>query len=607
MARHTSALLAPLLLSGALAATGCAAAGHAPKESHYAQDSYAAAAEAAPGATPSVSQAAPGPRQPARPKKRPIASIQTTTPRAPQQPTARAAQEPVSKPAPMRRPATPTPDEAPADATPVRPNASAHRTTRREATPPAPVVVTPKPEAKSPGGEGYADYGVNNFVDPRQDRLSTFAIDVDTGSYTIARRKLTEGSLPPHASVRVEEFVNFFKYGYDKPDDSRPFGVSFEAAPSPFDKERLFLRVGVQGKEVGQDERPPAHLTFLVDTSGSMQSADKMGLLKDALGILVDNLRPGDTVALATYAGNVRRVLGPTDARYEDTIHDAIDQLSAGGSTAMNSGIELAYAMAYEDFKPGHINRVIVCSDGDANVGPSSHPEILNRIRHFTQEGVTLSTIGFGMGNYKDVMMEQLANSGNGNYYYIDTIKQARRVFEEDLLGTLMVIAKDVKIQVEFDPSEVVAYRLIGYENRDVADRDFRNDAVDAGEIGAGHSVTALYEVKLKPGSATRRAATPAIVRIRHKEPEGSRASEATYAFTHDQIAYDFYDSSRAFRFAVSVAAFAEVLRRSPHAREWSLYTIRDLADDAALDRDDERELVQLIERAIQLMPSAMR
>ncbi|MEL6182640.1 MAG: von Willebrand factor type A domain-containing protein, partial [Myxococcota bacterium] len=521
-----------------------------------------------------------------------------------QTPTPRTTAKPQSPPKTHAQPSAPPP--------PGRSQAStAHRTSRdahppREA-PPAPVVeAEEEPHPTSSGGEGYEDYGVNNFVDPRQDSLSTFAIDVDTASYTIMRRKLTEGTLPPHASVRVEEFVNYFKYNYAQPDDNRPFGVHFEAAPSPFDTHRTFLRVGVQGKRINPNQRPPIHLTFLVDTSGSMQSHDKMGLLKQALMLLVNNLRSGDTVALATYAGHVSRVLDPTDAREVNTIHNAIERLSAGGSTAMNSGLELAYQMAYSNFQPGHVNRVIVCSDGDANVGPSSHRAILDRIRHFTQEGVTLSTIGFGMGNYKDVMMEQLADSGNGNYYYIDTLKQARRVFQDDLLGTLIVIAKDVKIQVEFDPNQVAAYRLIGYENRDVADIDFRNDAVDAGEIGSGHNVTAVYEVKLKSGSTSARRPF-ATTRIRHKTPTGSQATESTYGFTQQHMASAFAHGSSAFRLAVSVAAFAEVLRDSPHAREWSLHQVRALAQDAAGDREDEQELVRLIDRAIQLMPSAMR
>jgi Ca-activated chloride channel family protein len=461
----------------------------------------------------------------------------------------------------------------------------------------------PQVEAPGPNSEAYENYGVNQFVDPNTDRLSTFAIDVDTASYTIARRKLSEGQLPPQAAVRVEEFVNFFDYDYPQPDGGAPFGVNFEAAPSPFDRDRLFLRIGVQGMEVARDARPPAHLTFLVDTSGSMQSEDKMGLLKQSLRVLVDNLQPGDTVAIATYAGWVSEVLPSTDVRHLEQIHGAINMLSAQGSTAMASGIELAYKLAYQNLKPGHVNRVIVCSDGDANVGPASHQEILHQIKHYTQEGVTLSTIGFGMGNYKDVMMEQLANQGNGNYYYIDSPKQAQKVFGDDLTGTLMVIAKDVKIQVEFDPRVVRGYRLVGYENRDIADKDFRDDAVDAGEIGAGHNVTAVYEVVLRDGAA----GNPAVVRLRAKHPDGARAEETTYPFSREQIVPTFDRSSRAFRLAVSVAAFAEILRGSPFAADWRLEDVRDLAKNAVDSSEPQQELIALIERAMALRSAKSR
>lgn len=456
------------------------------------------------------------------------------------------------------------------------------------------------PDTGATGTEDYGAWGINAFQDPRQDPLSTFSIDVDTASYTISRRKLQEGTLPPAQAVRVEEFVNYFSYNYPEPKSGLPFGVDFAAAPSPFAKDHLFLRVGVQGQRVREDQRGPVHLTFLVDTSGSMHSADKLGLVKKSLHRLVDNLREGDTVSLATYAGSVSRVLDPTGMKERSTIHAAIERLSAGGSTAMESGLDLAYKMAYEGLQPGHVSRVIVCSDGDANVGRSSHEEILKQIRHYTQEGVTLSTIGFGMGNYKDVMMEQLANQGNGNYYYIDSEDQAKKVFEDDLMGTLLVIAKDVKIQVEFDPQAVLGYRLVGYENRDIADKDFRNDAVDAGEIGAGHNVTAIYEVQLKPGARV----TPVTVRLRHKAPDGARATENTFRFTPEQLAASFEQAPANFRLAVSVAAFAEVLRRSPFARGWSLPQILTLARESADDSKEQQELIALIETALRLSDS---
>ncbi len=501
--------------------------------------------------------------------------------------------------APMEAPAPPEPPAAQPPPPPVMaaPTLPMQGEVSAEQAPPSDQLP---PDTGATGTEDYGAWGINAFQDPRQDPLSTFSIDVDTASYTISRRKLQEGALPPAQAVRVEEFVNYFSYNYPEPRSGLPFGVDFAAAPSPFAKDHLFLRVGVQGQRVREDQRAPVHLTFLVDTSGSMHSADKLGLVKKSLHRLVDNLREGDTVSLATYAGSVSRVLDPTGMKERSTIHAAIERLSAGGSTAMESGLDLAYKMAYEGLKPGHVSRVIVCSDGDANVGRSSHEEILKQIRHYTQEGVTLSTIGFGMGNYKDVMMEQLANQGNGNYYYIDSEEQAKKVFEDDLMGTLLVIAKDVKIQVEFDPQAVLGYRLVGYENRDIADKDFRNDAVDAGEIGAGHNVTAIYEVQLKPGARV----TPVTVRLRHKAPDGARAVENTFRFTPEQLAASFEQAPTNFRLAVSVAAFAEVLRRSPFARGWSLPQILTMARESADDSKEQQELIALIEAALRLSDS---
>ena len=339
-------------------------------------------------------------------------------------------------------------------------------------------------------GEAYRDWGKNPWVDTAKDRLSTFAADVDTASYTIARRKLEEGSLPPAAAVRVEEFVNYFKYAFPAPTDNTPFSVVMEAAPSPLHQGRHILRVGVATKAKSALEHKPAHLVFLVDVSGSMSSADKLGLAKRALRILTDNLTENDTVSLVTYAGTTRVVLQPTNDR--NKILTALEDLKSAGSTGMASGIDLAYQQAIANMKPGHISRVIVLSDGDANVGPHTHDDLMKIISSRAKEGVTLSTIGFGMGNYKDELMEQLANKGNGNNFYIDSIDQAKRVFQEQLTANLEVVAKDVKLQVDFDPALVARYRLVGYENRDIKDDDFRKDEVDAGEIGAGLQVRAL-------------------------------------------------------------------------------------------------------------------
>lgn len=459
--------------------------------------------------------------------------------------------------------------------------------------------VAGKPMTPPPPGDGqigntedYADYGVNPMTDTAKDRLSTFAIDVDTASYAIARRKILAGELPPPASVRVEEFVNYFRYDLAGPTDGAPFAVHMDAAPSPYTKGRHLLRVGVQAKDVSLRERKSAHLVFLVDVSGSMQSPDKLELAKRALRILVDNLKDGDTVALVTYAGSTRVVLEPTGLEKKAEIVSALEDLTAGGSTAMSSGLQLAYDLAARNLGEDSVSRVIVLSDGDANVGSTGHEQILETIAGKVKEGVTLSTIGVGMGNYKDTMMEQLANKGNGNYFYIDSLNQAKKVFQEQLGGTLEVVAKDVKIQVDFDPDAVKRYRLVGYENRDIADDDFRDDKVDAGEIGAGHSVTAIYEVELKGSTAPL-----ATVRVRAKQPRGTRASEKAYAFDRDRLHGSFAAAPADFRFAVAAMGAAEVLRRSPHAADWTIEEIRAIARNASADDDAERrEFIALLD-----------
>ncbi|AKT43121.1 vWA domain-containing protein [Chondromyces crocatus] len=456
------------------------------------------------------------------------------------------------------------------------------------------VVAAPPPE--TPGREGYTDYGVNPFTDPLKDRFSTFAVDVDTASYAISRRKIMEGTLPPFQAVRAEEFLNYFQYGYVTP-KSGPFAVHLTAAPSPYTQGHHLLRVAVQGKRISSSERKPVHLVYLVDTSGSMESADKMGLAKKSLRLLTDSLRKGDTVALCTYAGSVREVLAPTGIEQRSKILAAIDDLSASGSTAMSSGIDLAYNLAQRTLVPGHVNRVMVLSDGDANVGATSHQEILKTIKHARDKGITLSTIGFGMGNYQDTMMERLANEGNGNYYYIDSETQARRVFSEQIDGTLEVIARDVKIQVEIDPDLVKTYRLIGYENRDVADKDFRNDKVDAGEIGSGHSVTAFYELELRSGKVAAKA--PVVVRLRHKTPLGSdKADETLVRMDPSAMASSFEAAPANFRFGAAVAGFAEILRQSPHARSWKLAEVERIAVSAAGQAQEQQEFINLVRRA---------
>ena len=471
---------------------------------------------------------------------------------------------------------------------------------------PMPMSPPPPPHDRDigQGSEDYKDYGKNPMVSTAEDHLSTFAVDVDTASYAIARRKLMSGQLPPQSAVRVEEFVNYFKYDFEGPaTNDAPFAVHMDMAPSPFSKERKLLRVGVQAKKLSLRERKNANLVFLVDVSGSMQSADKLELAKRALRILVDNLKDGDTVSLVTYAGSTRVVLPPTGLEKKGEIISALEDLRAGGSTAMASGMELAYGLAAQTLGPNSLSRVIVLSDGDANIGNTSHDAMLTSIAGKVKEGVTLSTIGFGMGNYKDTLMEQLANKGNGNYFYIDGMNQARRVFQEQLGGTLEVVAKDVKIQVDFDPDVVKRYRLVGYENRNVADKDFRNDKVDAGEIGAGHTVTAMYEVEL-----TREDAVPVTVRLRAKTPKGTKAKETAYAFSPKQNFATFTAAPQDFQFASAVMGAAEILRGSEHAAQWSLDDVISIAKAAGDAHESERsEFISLMEQARELRSKLAR
>ncbi len=450
------------------------------------------------------------------------------------------------------------------------------------------------------GSEQYTDYGINEMELTERDAQSTFSIDVDTASYAIARRKLQSGRMPPHAAVRVEEFVNYLPYDYTAPRNGRPFAVHMEATPSPYQPGHHLLRVGVKGRELDQTHRAPVRLTFLVDVSGSMSSTDKLGLAKESLHLLVNQLGMEDSVAIATYAGRVETVLEPTPTTRRSRIHAAIDSLSAGGSTAMGSGITLAYDMAQAAYVEGAENRVVVLSDGDANVGPSSHTAILETISGYAGQGITLSTIGFGMGNYKDTLMEQLANRGDGNYHYVDSIREADKVFGQDLAGTLQTIARDVKIQVEFEPETVLAYRLVGYENRDIADRDFRNDAVDAGEVGSGHRVTALYDVVLNEDAC----GPLATVRLRAKPPgPDAPAAEWTTTFEREAVRGSFESGSEDFRIAAAAGGFAEKLRGSRYMDEISYPQIALIARDALRpDHDEDGELIELISTAAELV-----
>ena len=413
----------------------------------------------------------------------------------------------------------------------------------------------------------FKHHGVNPFIDTEDDHLSTFAIDVDTASYTVARRFLFDGNMPHPDSVRVEEFINYFDQEYEPPADDA-FAIHVEGSPSPFGGEKHWMmRVGLQGKTVAEDDRQNATLIFAIDVSGSMGREDRLGLVKRSLNLLVDQLRPSDEVGIVIYGDRGSVLLEPTDGGEKITILQAIDRLNPGGSTYVEEGLTLAYRMAAEQVQPGRIARVMLLSDGVGNVGRTGSDSILRQIRSYVDDGVTLTTVGFGMGNYNDILMEQLANDGDGTYHYVDTLTEARRVFVDNLVGTLQNIAKDTKIQVDFNPEVVRSYRLLGYENRAVKDEQFRDDTVDAGEVGAGHNVTALYEMKLHDDAD----GTLATVRVRYEDPDNGDVSEIESSFQRSDLINEFEETSPRFQLSAVVAEYAEILRESFWAEEGSL------------------------------------
>ncbi len=443
----------------------------------------------------------------------------------------------------------------------------------------------------------FKHYGVNPFIDTEDDHLSTFAMDVDTASYTVMRRFIQDGYLPDPEAVRVEEFVNFFEPGYEPPEDDA-FAIHIEGSPSPFGGNNHWLmRVGLQGLVIAAEDRKDASLIFVIDVSGSMGREDRLGLVKRSLGLLVDELRPTDEVGIVVYGSQGRVLLEPTSGANKGAIMEAIDALRPEGATNAAEGLVLGYKMAAKKVDPERITRVILLSDGVANVGNTGSGSILNLIKGYVEEGVTLSTVGFGMGNYNDILMEQLANDGNGTYAYVDTLSEARRIFVENLTGTLQVIAVDAKIQVDFNQDVVSRYRLLGYENRRVADQDFRNDAVDAGEVGAGHSVTALYELKLHGGES----GPLATVFIRYQDPDTGEVSEVSRNFERTQLRQDFEDSSPRFQLAAAVAEYAEILRESYWAQGGNLEDVLTMAERVRgllAEDSDVAEFVGLVKQA---------
>ncbi|ETC87289.1 VWA domain-containing protein [Xanthomonas sp. WHRI 8391] len=441
--------------------------------------------------------------------------------------------------------------------------------------------------------ETYQTLSDNPIVQTAANPVSTFSIDVDTGSYSNVRRFLSAGTLPPVDAVRVEELINYFRYDDPAPADGKPFAVRTELAPTPWNNDSLLLRVGIAGRAIATTDLPPANLVFLVDISGSMESPDKLPLLQSSLKLLVRQLRAKDRITLVTYAGNTAVVLPPTPGDQQGRIIEAIDALQSGGSTAGASGIELAYKAARQGYLRGGINRILLATDGDFNVGVTDFDQLKGMVAEKRRSGVALSTLGFGTGNYNDTLMEQLADAGDGAYAYIDSALEARKVLTHELGATLATIARDVKIQVEFNPETVKEYRLIGYENRALRDEDFNNDQVDAGEIGAGHTVTALYEITPTDGHASvdplRYATTTAPrqqravdselahVKLRYKLPDAQR-SQLLDTVVRSNQRRALNATSDAFRFSAAVAGFGQRLRGGSQLRGWDYPQVGALA-----------------------------
>jgi Ca-activated chloride channel family protein len=469
-------------------------------------------------------------------------------------------------------------------------------------------------------GEEYERRHDNPYHRAAQEPLSTFSIDVDTASYANVRRMLNEGKLPPHDAVRVEEFVNYFTYNYPAPEGEHPISINAESATCPWNSKHQLVRIGIQGKHIDAQRMPPRNLVFLVDTSGSMASQNRLPLLKKSLALLAKQLNQRDRVTIVEYAGRAGLVLSPTPGNQQQAILAALDKLYAEGSTNGGDGIQMAYRYAQENFIKGGANRVILGTDGDFNVGLTG-AALVRFIEEKRNSGVFLTVLGFGMGNYKDATLEKLAQHGNGTHAYVDSMAEAQRVFVEQI-ANLVPIANDVKVQVEFNPAHVQAYRLIGYENRLLNHQDFNNDAKDAGDMGAGHSVTALYEIvphgvqidmpKMnglkyqEQAKLTLDAKGNEVlsVGVRYLPPTEKQSRLVTAVVTKQSR--PFAEASRDFRFAASVASFAMILRESPHKGETSFAQVHQWAK-AASGQDElghRREFLRLVQAAERLSPA---
>jgi len=474
--------------------------------------------------------------------------------------------------------------------------------------------------------EGYDHIIENSFLKVNDNPLSTFSIDVDAASYSNIRRFINANQLPPAGAIRIEEMVNYFKYQYPQPSDNYPFSVNTEISGCPWNKDHRIAMIGLQGRIIPVQNLPAGNIVFLIDVSGSMETEDKLPLLKQSLKLLVDQLRGNDKVSLCVYAGNAGLVLPPTNGLEKQKIKDAIDALEAGGSTAGGAGIQLAYKTARESFVKGGNNRVILCTDGDFNIGISSDDELERMIEKERESGIFLTVLGFGTGNYQDAKMQKLADKGNGNHAYIDQLSEAKKVLVSEFGGTLFTIAKDVKLQIEFNPSLVQGYRLIGYENRMLAKEDFNDDKKDAGELGSGHTVTALYEIipvgiasdflkkvdTLKYQHEEKFSASTfsnelMTVKLRYKQPDGNTSQLMEVPVTDQNIALE--NTSTNYRFAVSVAEFGMLLRGSGFKQHSSFKNVIRLASNATgTDAEGYRkEFIELVQKASTLAKKADR
>jgi len=446
--------------------------------------------------------------------------------------------------------------------------------------------------------EGYATIHENAFLKATKNPLSTFSIDVDVASYANLRRFLNNGQKPPIDAVRIEEMINYFNYEYPQPKGEDPFSINTEVASCPWNDDHKLVHIGLQGEKIPTDNLPASNLVFLIDVSGSMQSPNKLPLLKSAFKMLVNEMREEDKVAIVVYAGAAGLVLPSTPGTKKEKINNALDQLTAGGSTAGGAGLKLAYEVALENFKEHGNNRIIIATDGDFNVGASSNAEMERLIEKKREEGVFLTVVGFGMGNYKDDKMEILADKGNGNYAYIDNLQEAKKVFVNEFGGTLFTIAKDVKLQIEFNPTKVQAYRLIGYENRKLNDEDFNDDKKDAGELGSGHTVTALYEIipvgiksefvksvdplKYQKSEVDNKAYDSrelVTLKLRYKKPDGNKSKLISTTVLDSDKGWE--STSDNFRWSAAVAEFGMLLRESEFSQDSDLASVIKLAKGA--------------------------